>query len=82
MKKEKCNNLPFFCKYLPFDLAIFIFLAKNNGIMYAIKSVLAMKYISLIKWFANHNKRFRRYLISKANSTTDLYILYMFLNQK
>lgn len=82
MKKEDCNKLSGFYRYLPFDLVIFIFLAKNNGIVYAIKSVLAMKYIGLIKWFANHNKRFRRYLISKANSTTDLYILYMFLNQK
>lgn len=80
MKIEKCYELPNYYKYLPFDVAIFIHLSKNGGILYAIKSLLSMKFITLIKWMSNHNKRFRNYIMSKAKSPFDLLILQLFLS--
>lgn len=77
MNKEE--KLPNYYRYLPFDMAVFIYNIKNGGLIYAIKSIIFLKLIGLIKWLAKHSKRFKKYLISKAKSPGDLIILQLFL---
>lgn len=79
METEETYKLPSYYKYLPFDVAVFIHIARNRGVVHAVKSVLSMKLIGVVRWLANHNKRFRSYLISKVKSPADLLLLKLFL---